>query len=181
MPSGYLTTLPTNVVLDEGVVYINSTTAFGATDGPVSYDPGEGWQNIDFAGKRSDVALLDRVITRMPKLEFDMIAINSSTSPVLVTGSTQTGTPLVVTPVAASTLLASGDYETNVKVYFKQGGGTYVGIVFAKAFVKMTAITGRDKNSALLHVVIEARQDLSASTDTDVSPVKYEIAAASIT
>lgn len=181
MPSGYLTTLPTNVVLDEGVVYINSTTAFGVTDGPISYDTGEGWQNLPFAGKRCDVALLDRIIERNPKFSFDMISISSGTSPVLVTGSTQTGTPLIVTPHAASSLLAAGDYEDNVKVYFKQGGGTYFGIVFAKALVKMTGVTGRDKNSALLRVEIEARLDLSASTDTDVSPVKYEVAAASIT
>lgn len=179
MPSGYLTTLPTNVVLDEGVVYVNSTTAFGATDGPVNYDEGAGWQNIDFAGKRSDISGLDRVIMRMPKMEFDMIAINSTTSATLITGSSQTGTPLVVTPVAASGLVAANG--TNVKVYFKQGGGTYFGVVFAKALIKMTSVTGRDKNSALLHVVIEGRLDLSASTDTDVSPVKYEIAAASIT
>lgn len=179
MPSGFLTTLPTNVVLDEGVFYVNSTTAFGVSDGPVSYDEGAGWQNIDFAGKRSDVAGLDRIIMRMPKLEFDMIAINSTTSPYLITGSSQSGTPLVVTPPSASGLIAANG--TNVKTYFKQGGGTYFGIVMAKAMIRMTTVTGRDKNSALLHVVVEAKLDLSASTDTDVSPVKYEVGAASIT
>lgn len=179
MPSGFLTTLPSKVVLDEGVLYHNSTTAFGVTAGPWSYDPGEGWQNIDFAGKRSDVAGLDRVVTRMPKLTGQMIAINSTTSATLFTGSTQTGTPLVVTPVAASGLVSANG--TNVKVYFKQGDGTFFGIVFAKALIKITSISGQDKDKALLDVTIEARQDLSASTDTDVSPVKYEISAASIT
>lgn len=179
MSSGYNTALPTNVVLDEGTVYNNSTTALGVTAGPVSYDPGEGWQNIDFAGKRSDIAGLDRVVTRMPKMTFQMIAMNSTLSALLFTGSSQAGTPLVVTPVAASGLVSANG--TNFKVYFKQGGGTYFGIVFAKALIKITGISGQDKDKALIDVTVEARLDLSASTDTDASPVKYEIVAASIT
>lgn len=180
MPSGYLTSLKDDVILDEGVLMINSTTAFGVTDGPISYDNGETWQNLDFAGKRCDVALLDRLIGRNPRLSFDLIQVNTTTSPVLVTGSTQTGTPVVVTPHAASSLLASGDYETNVKVWFKHGNGKFFGIWFPMAMVRMTGITGRDKNSATIRVEIDARLDLSASTDTDASPVKFVVNADAI-
>lgn len=171
MPSsGFSTGTPTNVTLDEGVFFVNSTTAFGVTKGPISYQTGEVWQNIGFAGKRCDVALMDRIIEMAPKFSFDLIELSSTTGPKLFTGSTGTTT---ITPHAASSLLTAGMYQTNVKVYFKQGSGNYFVIIFPMAIIKTTQIVGVDKDAATISVVVEARQDLSSSTDTDVAPMSY--------
>lgn len=177
MPSsGFTTGLPTNVTLDEGIFYVNSVTPFGVTKGPIAYQNGEVWQNIGFAGKRVDIALLDRIIEMAPKLSFDMIELSSTTSPTLFTGSTQAGSPVVVTPKKASVLLTAGDYKTNCKCYFKQGSGNYFVIIFPMAIVKTTGIVGVDKDAVTISVTVEARLDLSSATDTDVAPMSYAFA-----
>lgn len=176
MPSGYVSTVPSDVVWDEGVMYINSSTAFGVSKGPWRYDPAERWQNLEFAGKRSPVAGLDRVVERMPSVTGTLIAISTTTSPVIFAGSSQAGTnPTTITPIAASGLLASGSLQSTVRFAWKKGNGDYFIVKFAKALMRLTAISGADKDAVEFEMSIEARLDPATMTTTDDSPVVYQI------
>src|SRR4051812_40161191 len=128
MPSGFLATLTTDLVLDEGVLYNNNTTAFGVTKGPLNFDPGETLQNIDFAGKRSEIALLDRYIMRSPKITGTLIALNATIAAApLWPGSSSASTSGVttITPKSASGLFSTGNYATNARAIWKKGDATF--------------------------------------------------------
>lgn len=170
------TALPTTMVMDEGFITINSSSQYAVLKGPISIDFGQTLQNIDFAGKRAPVALLDRFTFTDCKITGTMMAMSSTTTPVQITGSTQSGTTtLTVTPHAMSTFLASGDYETNVRGLFRRSDGKYVGVKMAMALFRVTGFEGADKDTVGLPFTIEARQDLSSLTDTDLVPFEVQI------
>lgn len=170
------TALPTTMVMDEGFITINSSSQYAVLKGPISVDFGQTLQNIDFAGKRAPVALLDRFTFTDCKITGTMMAMSSTTTPVQIPGSTQTGTTtLTVTPKAMSTLFSSGDYQSNVRGVFRRSDGKYVAVTMAKALFRITGMEGADKDSVGIPFTIEARQDLSLSTDTDVVPYTVQI------
>ncbi len=65
--TGYTSSLPSDVLLDSGVLYVGATV-FGAFAGGLKFDPGVTYRAADFDGKRSPVKGLDRVTMRMPKI-----------------------------------------------------------------------------------------------------------------
>lgn len=181
MPSGYNSALPSDVLLDTGVLYINSSTAFGVSKGAWNVDLGTEITNLEFDGKRSDVEGLDRVTGFKPMITGTMIAINTTTAAVLLPGSTQATASGVttVTPKAASALMSGTDYQSNVRVAFQRGSGGVVWIKFAKALVRMTSLKGNDKDSGDIAIEIGARLSATAAaTSTDTAPYVIEFAAA---
>jgi hypothetical protein len=67
MPSGFLATLPTDVLLDAGVLQVGGTIV-GVTRGGLTGSLEEEYQNIDFDGKRSDVEGLDRKVAIVARI-----------------------------------------------------------------------------------------------------------------
>lgn len=182
MPSGYLSTLPTDVLLDTGILYLNSSTAYGVSDGGIAFDPGKEWQNIDFDGKRSPMYGLDRVVGYMPKVSGTLIALNATTALNLEPGgsSSTVGGVTTITPASASGLLsqASPPYLQNVRVAYQRGGGGLVIVRFEYGLWTKWSLRGQDKEKARIDFEIEARlSPLAGASPTDTPPYQIQLAA----
>ena len=186
MLNGFTTDLPTDVILDSGVVF-DGTSAIGAIVGGVRFDPGKEIRNVEYDGKRSNVQGLDRVVGWDPMLAFTMIEFGDTTSGdqvrLLEGGSTNAttghqstlmGTIKTFTPKAAGSMYAAGDYLTNIRVLFERTGGGYAEVHFPIALCTKWDLAGADKNEAKVNV--EMRPRLSQA-DAAASPGKcpYEI------
>ena len=81
MASNYTTTLPSDIIVDTGLLYAGGTGAngtvgsipIGVSRGGLTFNPGKEVRNVEFDGKRSPVAGLDRVIGYAPAIEGTMI------------------------------------------------------------------------------------------------------------
>lgn len=189
--SGYTSTLPTDVLLDSGVLYIGSTV-FGAFAGGLKFDPGVTYRNMDFDGKRSPVKQLDRVTMRMPKISGTVIQL-SPDSATLVSGKVNVIEPAATTnatgawsgstsyePKAAGNLLVANDYISNVRAIWQRGSstastGAYVQVRFPSALVTKYDMTGSEGAEVAIAIEIEARLDTALSGFTSVGAAPFRI------
>lgn len=180
MSSGYSSALPADILLDSGILYINGVAPFGPSAGNWSFDPGIERRNVEFDGKRSPVMGLDRTTGFMPKFTGSLKKLGATDIATVEPASTSAvaGGVTTYTPKKAGVLLVAGDYLTNVRIVWPRGSGGYAWVKFPKALVTKYDIKGADKDEASISIEIEARLDLSASTDTDVAPYVIETAAA---
>ena len=189
--SGYTSTLPTDVLLDSGVLYIGATV-WGAFSGGIKFDPGVSYRNVDFDGKRSPVKGLDRVTMRMPKISGTIIQL-TPTAGAPVAGGVAQIEPGAVTQAAgawtgytsyepkdAGQLLAAGDYLTDVRAIWQRGGatnttGSVVQVRFPVALVTKYDIAGQDGAEAAIAIEIEARLDPTLSGFTGMGSAPFRI------
>ena len=75
--TGYTATLPADVVLDSGQLYVGATV-FGAFNGGLKFDPGVEYRNIEFDGKRSPITALDRKTSFMPSVSGTVIQLSTT-------------------------------------------------------------------------------------------------------
>ena len=178
--SAYTANLPADIIKDSGVLYINGTTPFGASNGGLSFDPGVDRRNVDFDSKRSDVMGLDRTIGFAPKISGSLKKFGTADVAVFEPASTSAVNAGVttITPKKAGVLLVSGDYLTNVRLVFERGSGGYVWVKFPKALCTKYDVKGKDKDEADVSIEIQARLDLSGALTTDDAPYVIEYAAA---
>lgn len=179
MLTGYSPNLPNDVLLDSGVLYIGSS-AIGATRGGLEFSPDFEIQNVPFDGKQAAIKGLDRkFFGEDSKISGTLIEFgDSSTGSQLAKlepggTSASAGSPNVTTytPNPASEFLASGDYQTNVRLIFERGvlSGTkkYAAVLFAVALVKTWSLKGENKGEATIGFEICARKDMSSGTIAD--------------
>jgi hypothetical protein len=182
MPSGYAATLPADVLLDSGLLLVNSAVPWGVSLGDLSFDPGKMWKQIEFDGKRSEIVGLDRIIQFDSKIsgtikEYSAAKIAQILEPGSVT--TAGGGVTTITPKKAGSLFVAGDYLSNVRLAFPRGSGGYAWVKFPKAMCKKyDGIKGKDKDEASTSIEIYACLDMSVAADTDVAPYVIELAAA---
>lgn len=180
--SGYSTNLPSDVILDQGIVRIGSAN-LGVTKGPPRWDPGWEIQNIEFDGKHAPLYLLDRKFygecvlaftliefgpsttgNQIPKLEAGAAAVDSGTTP---------NTKTTITPKVGGSLYPAGDYLGDVRVIFQRGlapaagAKTFAAITMAKALVRKWSVNGSNKDTATIDVEIVGRRDASTLTIWD--------------
>lgn len=187
--TGYTSSLPSDVLLDSGVLYVGLTpsTVFGAFAGGLKFDPGVTYRNADFDGKRSPVKGLDRVTMRMPKISGTCIQLSTANvaqiEPGAATAVTQAWTASTsYAPKAAGQLLAAGDYLSDVRLVYQRGGatasvGSYVQVRFPSALCTKYDITGQDGSEIAIAIEIEARLDISATgftTAVGTAPFRIE-------
>lgn len=189
--NGYLTTLPSDVLINPAMVAIGFT-AIGVTKGGVKFDPGMAYENVGFDGKHADIYLLDRKIQGTPKATFTMIELGPAATggqiakiepgSAAVATVTTTGSELtIVTPLTAGAFLASGSYQSNFRLIWDRGVGSgvsrYLCLLFAKALFAKYNISGAGTDVATIDVEVEARKDMSSGAVTDV-PYVIELRAA---
>lgn len=189
--TGFTNSLPNDVLLDTGVLYIGSTV-FGAFQGGIKFDPGVTYRNMDFDGKRSPVKLLDRVTMRMPKITGTVIQLSptettsvSGKVTVIEPGSSANATgawasSTSIEPRAAGTLLTTNDYVSNVRAIWQRGAtttstGAYVQVRFPSAIVTKYDITGSEGAEVAIAIEIEARLDTALSGFTNVGAAPFRI------
>lgn len=174
--SGYTATLPTDVLLDSGVLYIGGSV-FAATRGGLQFNPNKEMRNIEFDGKRAPIRGLDRVTAVAPVISGTVIELTPADIPTFEPGATTVAAATGVTRYIgkqAGTLLVSGDYITDVRVIWQRGNGAYVQVRFAAALVSSWQIAGTDNEEAAISIEIAARLDMGAS-GAQVSDMPYTI------
>lgn len=186
--TGYLSTLPTDVLINPAMVAINFT-AIGVTKGGVKFDPAMSFENPEFDGKHSSIYLLDRKIVGTPKASFTMIEFGAAASGSQIsklepgstaasTTSTTAGDTYTVTPLTGGSFLASGSYQSNFRLIWDRGVGSgnqrYLCLLFAKALFSKYNINGAGTDLATIDVEVEARKDMSSGAVTDV-PYQIEL------
>lgn len=184
--TGYTSSLPSDILLDSGVLYVGATV-FGAFAGGIKFDPGVTYRNADFDGKRSPVRLLDRVTMRMPKISGTVIQLSTTNVAQIEPGATVAGTGAWTgtaassyAPKAAGQLLVSGDYLSDVRAIWQRGGatasaGSYVQVRFPSALCTKYDVTGQDGAEVAIAIEIEARLDPTLSGFTSVGAAPFRI------
>lgn len=163
--------IPTDVLLDSGYFLIGASpqNAFSAQEGGLKWDPGKTLREIDFDGRRSAVAGLDRTVFWKPKLTVTLLEIPLAAWSQLEPGSvlaTVSGGPSGATqvqPKPAGVLYAAGDYIANARIAWQRTDGTYFQIRMPKALVTKWDIAGTDKQEGKWAVEIEPRLDMGVS------------------
>lgn len=176
--TGYTAALPTDVLLDSGVLYVN-TTVFGAFQGGLKFDPGNTYRNVEFDGKRSNVGLLDRKMMVAPKISGTVIQLATTNvgqiepgASVSATGA-WTGSTSYLQKRSAG-LLVAGDYLTNVRAIWLRGNGSFVQVRFPQSLITKYDITSQDGAEVAIAIEIEARLDMTAS-GANVGDVPFRI------
>lgn len=163
--------IPTDVLLDSGILLFGSSpgVAFSAQQGGLKWDPGKIIHPIEFDGKRSDIAGLDRTNGYKGKLTATILEIPLAAWSQLEPGSvlaTVAGGPSGATqvwPKPAGILYAAGDYITNARVAWQRTDGTYFQIRMPKALVVKWDLAGSDKAEGKWAIEIDARLDMSVT------------------
>jgi hypothetical protein len=182
--TGYTATLPSDVLLDSGVLYAG-TTVFGAFAGGLKFDPGFTYRNIEFDGKRSPVKAIDRKMMQVPKLTGTVIQLSTTNVGQIEAGATVatgvtavtaaggwTGASSSYTPKRAAGLLAAGDYLSDIRL---RGSGTFVQVYFKSALCTKYDITSQDGAEVAIAIELEARLDFGATGYTNVGDAPYRI------
>lgn len=185
--TGYTATLPSDVLLDSGVLYVG-TSAFGAFAGGLKFDPGFTFRNIEFDGKRSPVKGIDRKMMQMPKITGTVIQLSTTNVGQIEAGATVatgvtavtaaggwTGASSSYTPKRAGNLLAAGDYLSDIRAIWLRGVGTFVQVYFKSALCTKYDITSQDGAEVAIAIEIEARLDFGATGYTNVGDAPYRI------
>jgi hypothetical protein len=176
--TGFTSTFPTDVLLDSGVLYVG-TSAFGAFQGGLKFDPGTTYRNVEFDGKRSAVGLLDRKMMTAPKISGTVIQLSATNvgqiepGASITTGGSWTGSTSYA-PKRAASLLVAGDYLANIRAIWLRGSGGFVQVRFAQALLNKYDVTSQDGAEVAIALEIEARLDMTAS-GANVGDVPFRI------
>lgn len=170
--SGYTATLPNDVLLDSGTLYVGSTVV-GASRGGLSFDPQKEQRNVEFDGKKSPILGLDRITKMAPIISGTMIEFGQADITVYDTGATSsfasaTAVTGSITPKKGGTLFVAGDYITSLGLVFERAlaGAGFIRVRFPKAKCNKYALKGTDGEEAEVDVEFAAVLDMSASGAT---------------
>lgn len=174
--SGYSSSLPTDVLLDSGVLYIGGSV-FAATRGGLQFNPTKELRNVEFDGKRSAVKGLDRTTMVAPVISGTVIELSPTDITTFEPGATTVAGVSGITRYIgkrASTLYTSSDYITDVRVIWERGNGQYVQVRFAAGLVRSWQLAGTDNEEAAIQIELEARLDMTVS-GANVTDMPYTI------
>jgi len=183
--SSWTPTLPSDVIVDSGVLYIGATP-FSAHTGGLKFDPTRTQRQVVFDGQRTPIALLDRTVEMNAVLTGTILELSPANFMVVEPGahtSSQPGSPpgaSQMQPKAGSLMYAAGDYLTNVRAIWQRGDYSYVQIRFPKAICTKWDLTSVDKEEGKIAVTIEARLDMTISGQLTGNPawvIEYYTAA----
>lgn len=172
--SSYTSTLPADVLLDSGILYIGaqgSRTVFSAIEGGLKFDPGKAYREVMFSGKRSRIRGLDRNTEFKSKITGTIIECSAALMPSLEPGATAvtlSGSPAGFTSgyqaKRAGVLYVTGDYIATISAVWQRGDGTYVQVRFYDgAAITKWDIVGTDNQEGKIAIEIDAVLDLTVS------------------
>lgn len=184
MITGYLSTFPTDVLLNMGVLYYSKSgvaTKIGVTDGAPDFDPGVELEDITFDGMRCRLKALTRRVGFKPVIKGTLKEFGPAASggqiallePGQVEAAPDGNGTKVVTPKPAGALYAAGDYISNLRWIFDRGQSGYAAIYFPNALCTKWSMKGVDKKEAQISFEFEAVLD--TALDLSVAPYLLEI------
>jgi hypothetical protein len=175
MITGYSADLPSDVLLDSGVLYVGSNI-MGVSRGGLQFDPGKEYKQVTFDGYRGPIKGLDRIASYNSKITGTLLELGTEERPWLEPGSTSDGaSPIDTTTMkAAGVFLVSGDYLSNVRLVYERGSGGYAAVLFTDSVLAQYSVKGNDGDCAEIAITIEARI-VPSGTNTGVCPYKIEL------
>lgn len=182
MLTGYTANLPTDVLLNMGVLFQTISavsTKIGVTDGSPDFDPGVEVSDVEFDGKRCRLKGLTRRTSFKPIIKFTLKEFGGAASggqlQLLEPGSTSAtvSTVTTLTPKPAGAFYAAADYAAGVRWIFERGSGGYAAIYFPIALVTKWSLKGNDKKEGTIQAELEAVGDPTA--DLGVAPYLIEL------
>jgi len=173
MPSGYTTSLPTDVILETGLLYVNSVI-IGVSRGGLRFNPGITLGNIEYDGKKAPVKGLDRVVNRTPQIVGTFLQAGAANFRQYEPG----GATPNITPKPQGALFASGDYLVNLDLVYARGGGGTATVRFASALCVQYEVQGGSDavGEAEISCTFEARLVHGATPDDTAVPYTITVA-----
>lgn len=160
MGSGYVSRLPSDVLLDTGVLY-HGGTIIGPSRGGLSFDPGSEMTNIPYDGKKSNKAGLDRKTFVDPVISGRLLLFAAADIARYEhdIASTTPGGNITArkTPKAAGVLFDTGDYIHDLRLVFERRSSGFVQVRFVYALCTRWRMTGQDRGEVEIDCEFHAR------------------------
>jgi hypothetical protein len=177
--SGYASTLPTNVLLGPAVLYIDSATPWGVSQGGINISLPHEYENQAFDGKMIPIVGLDKRVGGIPAFEGTFIEMTAARALELEPGGTTAtvSTITTITPKLYGEFLASSAYKENVRVAMRMGGSSagLVVVEFDWGLLQVSEIASDGTNgNGTYKVRFEARQAADAAS-LGVAPYTIKI------
>lgn len=158
-----ITELPDDVLLDVGFLF-EGLQFMGVTRGGLNFEPQIERRNIEYDGKKANVAEMDRDTFSGAQFTGTFIQFVSKLSK-FEPGSTEAAgsgnVTTLITPQEGGQLYAAGDYLTNLRQIYPTRSGGFVQIRFPVAICTQYSISGRDRSEAEIAATFEARLSLA--------------------
>jgi len=182
MLNGYLSTFPSDVLFDNGIIRIGSVN-WGVTKGPSSFTPNSTTVNSDFDGKTVPLKGLDRTFHGEPVIQFTGLELGPAASGNQIakllpqsteatTGSTP-NTKTTITPVAGNQFLAASSYITDFRLIFQRAIAPGAGIKSYCALhlpialiIEWGPLQGVNKDHPTYSCKVAGRQDPAVDTQS---------------
>lgn len=180
MASGYTASLPADIILDAGLLYL-ANTLIAATRGGLRFNPGIEMRNVEFDGKRSDIGGLDRVTLYAPTIEGTLIEFGATEIGYLMPGAgvSVVGGVTTITPIDASVLITNAQLLTNLRALWPRGSGGFAEVNFPKAICTQFGLEGEDNSEVGVPCTFAARLDMSVGgAVTDDAPYRIRLISA---
>jgi hypothetical protein len=182
MLTAYTNELPADVLLDSGVLFVGAVP-LSASRGGLKFDPKKTVKQIEFDGRRSDIAGNDRTTMFAGSIAGKFIQFGASQilqlEPDLVSSSASG--VITYSPKEAGVLYTAGAYITNLRLLFERSSSTveaplYAAVLFAKALCTKYSLASKDKDELEIDCEFMPRLDMSVEGAklTD-APYKIEL------
>jgi hypothetical protein len=154
---------PTKAMIDAGVLYRrypdgSTLIGVGPSRGGLTFNPGRAIRNIEFDGKTSDIAGLDRVITYDSRITGTLIDFSHQNFGMYEPGHTSgvSGSATRITPIQATEFLQKGAYIHDL-LFIRRVQDNSIAITgFPMALVVEYELSGEDKNEGGAQVTLKA-------------------------
>ena len=169
---------PTDVMVDAGVLYKrdpdgSSLIGIGPSRGGLTFNPNGTIRNIEFDGKTTPIAGLDRFTERNAEITGTFIDLSAANFGMYEPGSTsaESGSVLRISPLKSTEFLTAGDYIYDVLWIGRAQDNRIKVVGFPCGLITKYQISAEDKNEAGAELTIEARVPEDA-TDINICPYR---------
>jgi hypothetical protein len=186
MPSSYTTDLPTDILIDTGVLYYDpeppygAMEKFGGTRGGLTFTKNREMRSVPFDGASGETAGLHRYTDGVPTITgtvllFASPARLSAVEPGSTAASVGTAPDavLTVTPMPYRSMLdAALDYHRWECIWKRGNGGTFK-VVFPVGLAVIDSLSAQDNNEGEAPITIRAVNDPDDIDGNDEVPAPY--------
>jgi hypothetical protein len=182
MLTAYTNELPADVLLDSGVLFVGAVP-FGVSRGGLKFDPKKTVKQLEFDGRRSDIAGNDRTTMFGGSINGKFIQFGAAQIATLepdITSASASGVT-TFTPKPGGVLYSPESYLTNLRVLYERSSSTveaplYAAVLFPKALCTKYSLVSKDKEELEIDCEFMPRLDMSVEgANLNDAPYKIEL------